>query len=51
MEKSKLVHISEADLETAVIYEVNIRQYSEEGTFKAFTRDIPSLKNLGVRIL
>ncbi|HLU94310.1 MAG TPA: alpha-amylase family glycosyl hydrolase [Membranihabitans sp.] len=51
MEKSKLVHISEADLETAVIYEVNIRQYSEEGTFEAFTRDIPSLKNLGVRIL
>lgn len=33
------------------IYEVNIRQYSEEGTFKAFERDLPRLKELGVGIL
>lgn len=44
-------HITEADLETAIIYEVNIRQYSPEGTFEAFTRDIPRLKELGIRIL
>jgi 1,4-alpha-glucan branching enzyme len=35
----------------AVIYEVNIRQYSKEGTFKAFEKDLPRLKNLGVDIV
>jgi 1,4-alpha-glucan branching enzyme len=38
-------------LESAVIYEANIRQYSKEGTFEAFTRDIPKLKELGVKVL
>jgi len=38
-------------VENAVIYEANIRQYSEEGTFKAFTSDIPKLKKMGVKIL
>lgn len=33
------------------IYEVNIRQYSEEGTFKAVEADLPRLKELGVGIL
>lgn len=37
--------------ENSVIYEVNIRQYSPEGTFNAFTKDIPQLKELGVKIL
>ncbi len=41
----------DAVLENAVIYEANIRQYSTEGTFSAFTKDIPSLKQLGVKIL
>ena len=36
--------------ENSVIYEVNIRQYSPEGTFNAFTKDIPQLKELGVKI-
>lgn len=35
----------------AVIYEVNIRQYSKEGNFKAFEKDLPRLKKLGVDIL
>ena len=35
----------------AVIYEVNIRQYTPEGTFAAFTKEIPRLKSLGVDIL
>ncbi|MGD2035788.1 MAG: alpha-amylase family glycosyl hydrolase, partial [Bacteroidales bacterium] len=35
----------------AVIYEVNIRQYSEEGTFNAFAEHLPRLKELGVDIL
>ncbi len=34
-----------------VIYEVNIRQYSPEGSFNAFTKDIPKLKRLGVKVL
>ena len=38
-------------METAVIYEANIRQYSPEGTFNAFTKDIAGLKKLGVKII
>ena len=33
------------------IYEVNVRQYTEEGTFKAFEEKLPELKDLGVGIL
>ena len=35
----------------AVMYEVNVRQYSPEGTFKAFETHLPRLKELGVDIL
>ena len=35
----------------ATIYEVNIRQHTPEGTFNAFTKDIPRLKSMGVDIL
>lgn len=38
-------------MESAVIYEANIRQYSPEGTFDAFTEGIPELKDLGVKII
>lgn len=48
--KKSLSYTAEA-LETAVLYEANIRQYSEEGTFNQFTKDIPQLKELGVKIL
>lgn len=48
---TKIEPISEEVLETAVIYEANIRQYSKEGTFEAFTKDIPQLKELGVKII
>ncbi len=34
-----------------VIYEVNIRQYTEEGNFKAFEKHLPELKTLGADIL
>lgn len=34
-----------------VIYEVNVRQYTPEGTFKAFEAYLPRLKDLGVDIL
>lgn len=36
---------------TADIYEVNIRQYTPEGTFAAFEKHLPRLKDLGVDIL
>lgn len=35
----------------AVLYEVNVRQYSPEGTFNAFAKDLPRIKELGVDIL
>ena len=35
----------------ASIYEVNIRQYTPEGTFQAFEKHIPRLKEMGVGIL
>lgn len=35
----------------AVIYEVNVRQYTPEGTFKAFEANLPRLKDLGVDML
>lgn len=43
--------ISNEILANAVIYEANIRQYSPEGTFDAFTKDIPQLKQLGVKVI
>jgi glycosidase len=35
----------------AVIYEVNVRQYTPEGTFQAFSEHLPRLKELGIDIL
>ena len=36
---------------TANIYEVNLRQYTAEGTFKAFEKELPRLRDMGVDIL
>ncbi len=33
------------------IYEVNVRQYTKEGTFNAFAAALPRLKEMGVQIL
>ena len=33
------------------IYEVNIRQYTTEGTFNAFAKALPRLKDMGVEVL
>ncbi len=44
-------HHQESWIDDATIYEVNIRQYTEEGTFKAFSEHLPRLKELGVEIL
>jgi len=36
---------------TTNIYEVNLRQYTKEGTFKAFEKEMPRLKKMGVETL
>ncbi|MCE3076449.1 alpha-amylase family glycosyl hydrolase [Chryseobacterium gwangjuense] len=36
---------------TTNIYEVNVRQYTEEGTFRAFEKEMPRLKTMGVKTL
>jgi oligosaccharide 4-alpha-D-glucosyltransferase len=35
----------------ATIYEVNVRQYTQEGTFQAFAQHLPRLRDMGVDIL
>ena len=47
----EIAKMSPEIMENAVIYEANIRQYSKEGTFAAFTKDIPKIKKLGVKII
>jgi glycosidase len=46
---STVVHPSWS--KNAVLYEVNVRQYTDEGTFNAFAEHLPRLKNLGVDVL
>jgi alpha-amylase len=36
---------------TTNIYEVNVRQYTKEGTFNAFAKELPRLKKMGVGTL
>jgi glycosidase len=50
-EEQSIAPVDNEALESAVIYEANIRQYSPEGTFDAFTQDIPQLKDLGVKVI
>jgi len=38
-------------IEQGNIYEVNVRQYTKEGTFKAFEKHLQRLKNMGVQTL
>src|ERR1700739_3215503 len=54
-----LLHKSNAQTKTVApswilqgnIYEVNVRQYTPEGTFKAFEKSLPRLKNMGAQTL
>ena len=50
-ETQAIAPITNETLETAIIYEANIRQYSPEGSFEAFTKDLPELKKLGVKFI
>jgi len=51
----KVMEMSDFNLpewaKNANIYEVNIRQYTPEGTFKAFKKHLPRLREMGVDIL
>lgn len=38
-------------VDTAIMYEVNVRQYTEEGTFDAFSEHLERLKAMGVNSL
>ncbi len=50
-ETEAIAPVSDALMENSVIYEANIRNYSPEGTFNAFTKDIPEIKKLGVKVI
>lgn len=43
--------ITDEVISKAVLYEANIRQYSNEGSFNAFAKDLPQLKKMGVKII
>lgn len=48
----KYVHITSPDwVKNATIYELNIRQFSEEGSFKAIEGQLPRLKKMGIDII
>jgi glycosidase len=36
---------------TTNVYEVNVRQYTPEGTFNAFAKHLPRLKDMGIQVL
>ncbi|KPL16526.1 MAG: alpha-amylase [Bacteroides sp. SM23_62] len=36
---------------SVTVYEVNVRQYTQEGTFRAFAEHLPRLKDLGVEVI
>lgn len=51
IEKTQKVNEASEWSKNSVMYEVNIRQYTKEGTFKAFEAHLPRLKELGADIL
>ncbi|MGV0922969.1 alpha-amylase family glycosyl hydrolase [Empedobacter tilapiae] len=51
MKEQGIVPFTADMAETSVIYEVNVRQFSPEGTFTGVTKEISNIKKLGVKIL
>ena len=43
--------LEQQPLENSVVYEMNVRQYTPEGTFSAAQRELPRLAELGVDIV
>lgn len=50
-QKELSINFNINEIKDGVIYEANIRQYSESGKFQDFTKDIYKLKDLGVKII
>ena len=51
VQSTPLMPISELDMAKGILYEANIRQFTNEGTFNAFAKELPQIKALGVNIL
>lgn len=50
--QSNTMSISNKDwIKSTNVYEVNVRQYTKEGTFNAFAKELPRLKEMGVETL
>ena len=49
--ESTMSSTSEDWMKHTNVYEVNLRQYTKEGTFNAFLKELPRLKDLGVETL
>ncbi len=50
--KTTLMDFKKADwIHNTDVYEVNVRQYTKEGTFNAFAKELPRLKEMGVSTL
>ena len=48
---SPMAQTSQTPISASVIYEVNVRQFSKEGTFAEVQKALPRLKSMGVDIL
>jgi len=48
---NELSPVTKMDMAQGILYEANIRQYSKEGTFDTFAKDLPKLQEMGVNIL
>ena len=48
-DKSEIINGHPAWIMQGNIYEVNVRQYTEEGTLNAFTKHLDRLKEMGVQ--
>lgn len=47
----KIAPLNDSIISSGIIYEVNLRHFSPEGTLNAFTEHIPNLKKLGVKFI
>lgn len=50
-EQEEILRATPDWVDKAIIYEVNIRQYTKEGTFEAFSEHLDRIKELGVNTL
>lgn len=49
--EKKIAPLNDSIISSGIIYEVNLRHFSPEGTFNAFREHIPNLKKLGVKFI